>query len=322
MTTPAIPTTRADLEALLGQEESQVLEFKASEALKNQKWKSEIAKDVSAMANATGGMIVYGIKEKAGVASEIDEGVPHETITADTINRVLNANIQPPIQGMAVRRITLGENRFGYTIEVPPPGSDAPHQVPERGCYYQRQGREIRMLLDFQIRAIMGRRTSPDLFVDFIFVRHDAGADIFSLQGIMKNASSEPALYCSFDVLTDVALGVTESHETIPATLRYEMCDARDGKHICNNYSGSIRVPHHQPIYRERPMTLFRKVLRLQPDRFYALAYNVATPGCAKKVTGALFMEGYQPKVVLDSFFMRVPAWDHVVTLNGDGIAR
>jgi hypothetical protein len=58
--------TRADLEALhTGSiQESLTLEYKASGAVeKTEGKKMEIAKDVSALANAAGGQIVYGMTE-------------------------------------------------------------------------------------------------------------------------------------------------------------------------------------------------------------------------------------------------------------------
>lgn len=45
-------------------EESTVLEYKSSFAIQNKKWKEELAKDVSALANSNGGNIIFGIREK------------------------------------------------------------------------------------------------------------------------------------------------------------------------------------------------------------------------------------------------------------------
>lgn len=59
--------SEADLQRLADDKvgESLQLEFKGSGALsKNPDGRAEIAKDVSAMANAAGGTIIYGIAEK------------------------------------------------------------------------------------------------------------------------------------------------------------------------------------------------------------------------------------------------------------------
>ena len=57
--------TIADLQKLIQDEieESTVLEYKSSFAIQNKKWKEELAKDVSALANSNGGNIIFGMEE-------------------------------------------------------------------------------------------------------------------------------------------------------------------------------------------------------------------------------------------------------------------
>lgn len=50
-----------DLQKLIQIEESTVLEYKGSFAKQNPKWKEELAKDISALANSNGGTIIFGI---------------------------------------------------------------------------------------------------------------------------------------------------------------------------------------------------------------------------------------------------------------------
>ena len=67
-----------------GIEESLVLKYKASAALgKKSKQKTEISKDVSAFANATGGQLIYGIAEKGRKAVELDDGVDPAEISKE-----------------------------------------------------------------------------------------------------------------------------------------------------------------------------------------------------------------------------------------------
>ena len=58
--------TKEDLQRLIDNEveESTILEYKSSFAVQNPKWREELAKDISAMANSNGGIIVFGIKQK------------------------------------------------------------------------------------------------------------------------------------------------------------------------------------------------------------------------------------------------------------------
>jgi predicted HTH transcriptional regulator len=73
--------TIADLQSLHtnGVAESTTLEYKASPAVdKNNK--DEIAKDISAMANAEGGQIIYGMTEANHLPNGLDAGVSANTV--------------------------------------------------------------------------------------------------------------------------------------------------------------------------------------------------------------------------------------------------
>ena len=50
---------------------------------KKSKQKTEISKDVSAFANATGGQLIYGIAEKGRKAVELDDGVDPAEISKE-----------------------------------------------------------------------------------------------------------------------------------------------------------------------------------------------------------------------------------------------
>ena len=171
--------TIKDLEALVGQEEDQRLEFKRSAKLLGGKWKSELAKSVSAMANAVGGILVIGLAEEEAnrsVAGLIDEGLAVDQVSPDQLGQTLNAGILPHLGGLIIRQIDLGQDRFAYAIKVPGDGPHAPYQVQQEHRYFQRQGREAKPLLDFQIRDIMARRTKPSLEVRFSFGEAGSGA--------------------------------------------------------------------------------------------------------------------------------------------------
>ena len=68
-----------DLQKLIQNEieESTVLEYKGSFAKQNPKWKEELAKDISALANSNGGTIIFGIREKE---SEGGNSIPKELL--------------------------------------------------------------------------------------------------------------------------------------------------------------------------------------------------------------------------------------------------
>lgn len=71
-----LPQSVDDLQAMIdGQvQESLHLDYKSSPAL-SMKSRDEIAKDVSAMANSDGGLIVYGVEESGHLPVRLDPGV-------------------------------------------------------------------------------------------------------------------------------------------------------------------------------------------------------------------------------------------------------
>ena len=128
MAKQTIDWTVADLEALIGSEETSNLEFKDGRSLLNEpKKKEEIARDVSAMANAAGGIIVYGLHETNGVATSI-AGCPAEYGKAEWFDQVITNNIEPKVQGVVIKRIDLPEGKMALVVEIPKAMSFAPHQ--------------------------------------------------------------------------------------------------------------------------------------------------------------------------------------------------
>jgi len=88
-----------------GARESQILEFKACDALeKKDSKRRELAKDVSAFANATGGTIVYGLIESASrhEAERIDHGYDPADISELWIEQVIDSKIQARIDGLVL----------------------------------------------------------------------------------------------------------------------------------------------------------------------------------------------------------------------------
>lgn len=105
-------------------EESLTLDYKSSEALaKIDSKKKEITKDVSAMANSAGGVILYGVKEydeptKRHLPEKID-GINRNEFTKEWIEQVIN-NIRPRIDGVLIHPVNLDTDpdKVVYVIEI------------------------------------------------------------------------------------------------------------------------------------------------------------------------------------------------------------
>src|ERR1035437_9979484 len=123
--------TQADLEALhTGNiKESISLEYKASPAIdkKDDNKKTEMARDVSAFANADGGQIVYGMTEKDHEPAGLDNGVDGNAYPEIWFEQVLQQHITTPIPGLRIRHIPLTKPMVSFVREVPPP---KPHPYP------------------------------------------------------------------------------------------------------------------------------------------------------------------------------------------------
>jgi len=166
-----------------GVEEHQTLEYKPRGMLVNQddtiKKSSnprdivgflELAKSVAGFANAEGGLLVLGVKEKPekykGEVVKIRPGVISAlplNITREMIENELLAKIQYPIEGITIvpLRSSARSSNFIYLIDIPP-SIRAPHRVNEL-YYFQRYNFSTREMKHFQIADMFGRRLSPDL---------------------------------------------------------------------------------------------------------------------------------------------------------------
>jgi predicted HTH transcriptional regulator len=90
-------------------EESLTLEYKAATSLsRTDKYKTEITKDVSSMANSAGGIIIYGLKEfndddKKHLPEKIDP-INRREFSKEWLEQNIN-NIRPHIDGIIITPI-------------------------------------------------------------------------------------------------------------------------------------------------------------------------------------------------------------------------
>lgn len=151
-------------------QESLVLDYKAADALGSSEGKkSEITKDVSAMANSAGGVIIYGVKElkdpaKKHLPEDIDP-IDQTIITKEWLEQVIN-NIRPRIDGIVIHPValSLGANNVVYVIEIPQ--SSTAHQANDKR-YYKRFNFLSVPMEDYEIRDVMSRAQYPKIELNF-----------------------------------------------------------------------------------------------------------------------------------------------------------
>lgn len=158
-------------------EESLTLEYKAAEALdRNETKKKEITKDVSAMANSAGGLIIYGISEysredKRHLPEKITP-VNRTKFPREWVEQIIQA-IRPRIDGILIHSVNLssGENDVAYIVEIPQ-GNTA-HQASDHR-YYKRFNFQAVPMEDYEIRDVMFREQTPNIILNFLIEIKDS----------------------------------------------------------------------------------------------------------------------------------------------------
>ena len=135
LTRPFDEISRADVDDLIARQvrEGPTLDYKQALTL-DDSGKLDLLGDVTAMANAAGGTLVYGAREGEGEDRGLIVGVepmllrPDETALA--ISNLLRDNVDEPIAGVRHMAIAAGDTSGGYLYIIRVPASAlAPHMV-------------------------------------------------------------------------------------------------------------------------------------------------------------------------------------------------
>lgn len=166
-----LPWNYKRLESLIANqiEESLTLDYKAAASLgKQSKQTTEITKDVAALANSAGGVLIYGIrehqsKEKAHLPETIDP-VVRAHFPKEWLEHIVQ-NIRPKIDNLIIHPVPApSPDGVIYVVEVPQ--SSTAHQS-SNYRYYKRFNFESVPMQDYEIRDVMARRQHPAIDLDF-----------------------------------------------------------------------------------------------------------------------------------------------------------
>jgi hypothetical protein len=305
-------TDRADFQKMVDAqiEETLTLEYKASAALtRDSKNVQELCKDVSAMANSAGGQIIYGIGEdkKTHKPTVVDDGVTDDRITREWLHQILGSNIHPRMDGLTVQRIPLSAAGFGFVISVEATQT-GPHQAPDKK-YYKRYELEAVAMDDYQIKDILRRATTPNLFVTLSFLEgaqhalrfpgSDEESRPFNLIAHIENKSPQPA----FHVVIDIGI---DTHFKIVARGDFAQFDSKEQveQTPLNWFRWTLAAPPGQPIFKEHPRLVTNNVIMLSlgtdaliTQEIYDLTVRVVSPGCARQENWSIVSRG--PRLTL-----------------------
>jgi hypothetical protein len=153
---------------LIGQQETQRLEFKSSRELLNENSQKrgkfisdQVVPTVSAFLNTDGGQLIIGCEEKEGIAAALSAGVPRSRLKWEQLQSAICDRIQPTVAGyisvfaIQVATCSDGEKLFAFVVDVQP-GTTA-YQADDKRYYVRRSGQSEAMEdKDVRLRMLAG----------------------------------------------------------------------------------------------------------------------------------------------------------------------
>lgn len=174
--------------------EGLTIEYKRRDSLlRTEEKRVEITKDVSAMANAAGGVILYGVagyneKAKKHLPEQIDP-IEIGSFTPEWLQQMID-NIRPRVDGLVITPILVTpDGKFViYAVEIPQ--SATAHQALDKR-YHKRLNATTIAMEDYEIRDVMARSKHPRLDLKFTIVRSRVKPERSSLLTPMFNERAE-----------------------------------------------------------------------------------------------------------------------------------
>lgn len=206
--------TMEDIKAFISQkiEESQHLEYKPRGLLvlkddtiihAPKRGFIELAKTIAGFANAEGGLLILGVKERerkinGKVIAKLPQVRLHPlplTVTKEMIENNLQTLIQYPVEELTIVPLKVNNRaqKYIYVIEIPP-SAFPPHRV-DSGPYYQRHNFSTHELQHFQIMDIMGKRRSPNINKVGLLANKVEGQNIIRVKVTFINSGMAVAKY-------------------------------------------------------------------------------------------------------------------------------
>ncbi|GAB1270231.1 ATP-binding protein [Aurantivibrio infirmus] len=285
--------TEADLIELIRNkvQESIELDYKACASLqKTDKKKTEISKDVSAMANSAGGILIYGVIENGHIPVEIDEGFDPSEISKEWLEQIISSRIQRKIENIMIKPIyleTTNPGKVAYVVYVPQ-SSRAPHQAHDKR-FYKRYNFESAPMEEYEIRDVSNRDKGPKLILNFgienlesIFREINEGQKTYltaEIIPLIENTSPAPAEYIAINIFIDS--DVNSLLKTGGITKKENQFLLIDGEYK-NFYMLALNhsIPAKIPIFKGTKFRLINSpiCIELERDKKYVLAYKLLAP--------------------------------------------
>lgn len=151
------------------QEENLLLDFKtiSKSDLSDPADRRNLAAALSGFANASGGIIVWGVHarrrgpEQADVACGVKE-IEDLALFLSRLNEQTAMCVRPSVDGVVHRAV--GSGNIGFAVSLVPESASGPHMALAReGKYFKRSGSAFLAMEHFEIADMFGRRQRPKL---------------------------------------------------------------------------------------------------------------------------------------------------------------
>lgn len=173
--------------------ESVHLEFKDTRAIgRSDAKKDGLSKCISALANADGGDVVFGVRELNGGGFEIDEGVDRSEFDQQWLDNVLGSIIRPKIPELVTHPVPRPKSvdRVTYVVQVPR-SHLAPHMARDHR-YYRRRNVKSEPMEEYEVREMYRRVEGPILRLELEVLQRGHGVWV-TLRPTVFNDSVVPA---------------------------------------------------------------------------------------------------------------------------------
>ena len=239
-----------------GVEENLSLDYKGADALlKTEGKKAEIVKDVSAFANSSGGVLIYGIAEFAdntrGHFPERLDPISRTEISKEWLDQVIQS-IQPRIEGVVIHPVTISDqdNTVCYVVEVPQ--SHTAHMARDHR-YHKRHNFTIQAMEDYEVRDVLNRRTHPKIRASIFINKPRPG---YKPQGTLLVKLENHGRVLARHVMVELEVPLDLNGMVAIDGPVFHECGPDGEFHLLRLVPG----PHEAPIFPGSNLTLRRKI--------------------------------------------------------------
>ena len=278
-------------------EESVHLDFKAAGSLsKDDRKKLEIAKDVSAFANADGGIIVYGVEErehKAYALSFINGGI----YTKEWLEQVIQDNIQRKINDLKIFPIRFDGDieKTVYIVKIPR-SNNTPHMSADK-CYYKRNNFRSVKMEEYEVRDLFYRESTPNLKIAGYNIAKIEENEHYTTFGFIAQICNDSNTIANLYKLNCYIINFIDFHqiswEPIKDDMNYTILD--------NNRIKIYQIGKF-PLFPTEAIDMLRFSIKIPYDKLHLFINNATielTLMCGNKTDNCSFSikEHFEPKV-------------------------